>query len=371
MRAVERTGVLLAVSLAGTFVGAPQASAMTPGTAPAARAAVDAPVALGLPWGMLVALAAVFLGLLGIVTALAAPVFRRGGADRVRHIEDYINSGAGPRMEDRAASGFADGLVAFGEKVMKDKASTSALVASLQQADLPLRPGEWWVLRVVSVVVCGAVGVALLGGLGLVGFLLGAVLGIFVPALVLRFLVKRRLRRFERQLPDVLSLLATSLATGFSLLQSLDAVARDAAEPAAKELSRAMAETRIGSHIEDSLQGLADRMRSKDMEWTAMAIRIQRHVGGNLAETLKTTAETLREREMLRRQVNALSAEGKLSAYILIALPIGIFLFTLRSNYDYVSLLWTTLLGVGLSVAGIISLVIGIFWMRKVVVVEV
>jgi tight adherence protein B len=155
------------------------------------------------------------------------------------------------------------------------------------------------------------------------------------------------------------------------LLQALDAVAKDAAEPAAKEFSRALAETRIGADVSEALEHMAERMDSTNMRWASMAIQIQRTVGGNLAETLRTTAKTLRERESLKRHVRALSAEGRLSAYILIALPIGIFLFTLQSNREYVELLWTRPLGLAMVGAGLVSMTIGIFWMRKVVDVEV
>ena len=97
----------------------------------------------------------------------------------------------------------------------------------------------------------------------------------------------------------MLTLVASSLSTGFSLLQALDAVSKDAAEPAAKEFSRALAETRIGADISESLERMAERMDSENMKWATMAIQIQRSVGGNLAETLRTTAKTLREREAL------------------------------------------------------------------------
>jgi tight adherence protein B len=116
---------------------------------------------------------------------------------------------------------------------------------------------------------------------------------------------------------------------------------------------------------------MSTRMDSDNMRWTSMAIRIQREVGGNLAETLKTTAKTLREREALHRHVRALSAEGRLSAYILIALPIGIFLYTMKTNREYIELLWTRPLGLAMMGMGIISLGIGVFWMRKVVDVQV
>ena len=107
------------------------------------------------------------------------------------------------------------------------------------------------------------------------------------------------------------------------------------------------------------------------MAMAVMAIRIQREVGGNLAETLETTAKTLRERESLYRQVRALSAEGRLSAYILIALPIGLLMYMMWVNYDYISLLWTTVLGMAMLIGGIVLLIVGVFWMRKVVQIEV
>jgi tight adherence protein B len=229
-------------------------------------------------------------------------------------------------------------------------------------------------LRIVSLFIGVAVCVLLLGGgLGMTLFagLLGLVVGFFLPSLVLRFLANRRGKKFDHQLPDVLTLVASSLSTGFSLPQALDAVAKDAPEPSAKEFSRALAETRIGADVADSLERMAARMDSDNMRWTSMAIRIQREVGGNLAETMRTTAKTLREREELMRHVKALSAEGRLSAYILIALPIGIFFYTMKTNREYVELLWTRPLGMAMLAAGIVFIGVGIFWMRKTVDVEV
>jgi tight adherence protein B len=197
------------------------------------------------------------------------------------------------------------------------------------------------------------------------------VVGLIAPMTFLKVAAARRARKFEAQLPDSLTLIASSLSTGFSLAQAIDAVVRDAAQPTAKEFSRALAETRIGSDLEDSLDRLSHRMGSSNLEWTTMAIRIQRQVGGNLAETLRTTAGTLRERESLHRHVKGLSAEGRLSAYILIAMPIGLFLFMNMVNHEYLSLLWTEPLGWLMLVFALVSLFIGIVWMRKVVRVEV
>ena len=123
--------------------------------------------------------------------------------------------------------------------------------------------------------------------------------------------------RFERQLPDTLTLLASSLRAGFSLMQGLEAVAQEISDPMQKELQRVFTEVRLGRPVEDALGDAADRMDSNDLRWTVMAIRIQREVGGNLAVLLDTVADTMVKRERIRRELRALTAEGRLSAIVL------------------------------------------------------
>jgi len=310
-------------------------------------------------------------------TVLALGMPRGGSATdrRLRSIERYVE-GTGPVMPQDAdrPSRLSTTLTDLGERAAAGRSSTARTSALLERADLPLRTGEWVVLRVVAVIVGAALGLLMIHGsiaANLIGLLLGGGLGTLTPVVFLRISASRRARKFESQLPDVLTLVASSLQTGFSLLQALDAVAQDVAEPSAKELSRALAETRIGADIGESLDRMADRMDSNNLRWTSMAIGIQRQVGGNLAETLRTTATTLRDRESLHRHVRALSAEGRLSAYVLIAMPVGIFLYMTQVNRPYVSLLWTTPLGLVLSVVGLVMLAIGMVWMRHVVNVEV
>lgn len=313
------------------------------------------------------------LALLVLATVLV-PTLGTKREGRVASIDAYVagDTVALSRQEMKAAQNSVTAqLLDMGDRVMKDRKSTSKTMALIERADLPFRAGEWLVLRVIAIVVAAAIGMVLAGQGKFVGLVSGAVLGVFLMPLGLRFKAARRARKFEAQLPQILLLISTSLRSGFGLPQSLDAVARDAAEPAGKEFSRALAETRIGTDISDALERVAVRMESKSMGWTVMSIRIQREVGGNLAETLRTTAGTLRERESLQRQVATLSAEGRLSAYILIAMPIFIFVYMTRVNYDYVSLLWTTTIGLFMSAGGLISLGAGIVWMRKVVKIEV
>jgi tight adherence protein B len=339
----------------------------------AATAASSLP--LGLQPELALAMVAVFVGVIGLALLLLGSSFKSGRRTRVENIERYVAPGAAPvKAKGTKAAAISENLVFLGERVMENRTSTSKTMALIEKADLPLRAGEWWLLRIVSLFIGVAVCILLLGGgLGMTLFagLLGLVVGFFLPSLVLRFLASRRGKKFDHQLPDVLTLVASSLSTGFSLPQALDAVAKDSPEPSAKEFSRALAETRIGADVADSLEHMAARMDSDNMRWTSMAIRIQREVGGNLAETMRTTAKTLREREELMRHVKALSAEGRLSAYILIALPIGIFFYTMKTNRSYVELLWTRPLGIAMLVAGIIFIGVGVFWMRKTVNVEV
>jgi tight adherence protein B len=331
----------------------------------------------GLSTGLLLALVATFLGVLGIGLGVAWPMLVTSRRRRVEGIEAYVRReavGTETRFEAPTPTAISESLVSFGDRVMDGRESTGKTMALIERADLPLRAGEWWVLRILSVAVAMVVSLLFLhkGPVGTAfGALVGLAVGLLLPAIVLRFLAKRRSRKFEGQLPDLLMLASSSLSTGFSLPQALDAVAKDASDPAGKEFSRVLAETRIGVDVADSLETMADRMDSDNMRWTAMAIRIQREVGGNLAETLRTTAGTLREREELRRHVRGLSAEGRLSAYILIALPIGLFFYMMKVNYEYVSLLWTNPIGWGMSTAGLIGMGIGVVWMRKVVEVEV
>ena len=182
---------------------------------------------------------------------------------------------------------------------------------------------------------------------------------------------KRRKKKFERALPDTLQLMSGSLAAGLSLAQSVDTIVREGTEPIAGEFRKVLVETRLGLSLETALQGVADRFQSKDFDWVVMAINIQRQVGGNLAELLNTVAATMREREYIRRQVAALAAEGKLSAMVLGGLPPAFLLYLVLANRYYVMVLFTTPLGIAMLVGGAMILSVGIFWMSRIVKVEV
>jgi tight adherence protein B len=181
----------------------------------------------------------------------------------------------------------------------------------------------------------------------------------------------RRRSAFLGQLPETLQLMAGSLAAGYSLAQAVDTVVQEGTGPVTSELNRALVEARLGVPIEDALAAVATRMDSRDFSWVVMAIRIQRQVGGNLAELLTTVAATLRERERLRRQVKALSAEGRLSGWILGLLPPAFAAYLLVAQPQYLEPLFTDPLGWALVFVAVVLLLSGAFWMRRLVRVEV
>jgi len=175
----------------------------------------------------------------------------------------------------------------------------------------------------------------------------------------------------REQLPDVLTIMASSLRAGHSFLQALDTTAREIAAPANVEFQRLVAEIRLGRPAEDALESLADRVGSADFRWAVLAVNIQREVGGNLAEILDNVSDTLRERAMMRRQIRVLTAEGRLSAWVLAILPFAIAIYMFAVNPDYISLLFTKQIGLFmLGTAGVL-MVLGILWMRKIVDIDV
>jgi len=238
----------------------------------------------------------------------------------------------------------------------------------LEQADLPLRPPEalFFYLAGVVVVFAGA----LLLMTPPVAFVL-AVLSAIGPAVWLGVRGKRRLRRFEIQLPDVLNLLSGSMRAGFSFGQGLEAVADEASEPSRRELQRAFAESRLGHPIEDALEDSANRMHSIDLMWAVMAIRIQREVGGNLAELLDTVARTMTERERLKHEILSLTAEGRLSGWILGIFPplFGVVLYVIQP--DYMSVLLQSTKGVMALGLSAVMACFGFAWLRKIMQIEV
>lgn len=318
------------------------------------------------PLALAVGLGAIFAALFIVVLTMFGTLARTGRErDLAGRIEWYgPQHTRAPVTDDASGTGKVGRAALQMTKQLMRPETQQHLAERLDLAAVARKPAEWVLLGGCLAVVIAAA-LSLVTGDALIGIAGGALLGWLGMRMALSFLIRRRRAAFREQLPDLLQLVASALQSGFSLLQALDAVVRENAEPAAGEFSRALTEARLGADVEDCLDTVVERMDSADLRWTVMAIRIQRGVGGNLGEILTTVAATMRERGYLRRQVRALSAEGRLSGYILVALPIlvGIWLFVMDPKY--MRPLYTTDLGIFIMVAGSLLLVIGAVWMRN------
>jgi len=206
------------------------------------------------------------------------------------------------------------------------------LAEQLAQADVPLTASEFALLTIAA---------ALLGiliGMWRFGFLLGSVLGAvlgYLPFLYLKMTLSRRRRQFTEQLPDVLMLLVGALRAGYGLTQSLQVLVEQLPDPASKEFARVVNSVSLGVSIQQALSELSERVQTDDIGLIVTAINVQYEVGGNLAETLNTIGETIRDRIRIKGEIMALTAEEQLTGYVLVALPVilGLVLFTMNPGY--------------------------------------
>ncbi len=240
----------------------------------------------------------------------------------------------------------------------------STLNLTLDAAGLSIRPGEFVVIFGVALVGTGLVGAVIGGRIGsAVLVALAAVLGIAYVNLR----VSRRRDRFAGQLTETLTILTGSLRAGRGLPQALELVAQEGTSPTSDEFRRVVVESRVGRDPIDSLMGVAERMDNEDMRWITQAIAINRELGGDLVEVLDNVGDTIRDRVRVQRQVRALSAEGRISGWILLALPILMFFYMQAVNPDYAGLLINTTPGLTMLVIGVVAMVLGGLWIRNLV----
>ncbi|WP_121252481.1 type II secretion system F family protein [Nocardioides ferulae] len=290
-------------------------------------------------------------------------------ADRVaRYADTTTTEQPGHRVD--AEQALSQATDAAAQVLNRNKGLDVRITRRLEAAGSELKSSEWLLVHTGVVVVAGLLGLLLGGGSLLLGIVFLA-LGAIGPWAWLGLRRSKRRKAFNAALPDTLQLMSGSLSAGLSLAQSVDTVVREGADPVSGEFKRVLVETRLGVSLEEALDGVAERFDSKDFEWVVMAIRIQRQVGGNLGELLDTVAATMREREYVRRQVSALAAEGKLSAIVLSALPPGFLLYLVVSNGDYVAPLFSDPRGWVMLGGATLWLGVGVFWMSRVVKVEV
>ncbi len=252
------------------------------------------------------------------------------------------------------------------EKIAGSANYWKRITLRLEQANLPLRTAEVVYLQLASGLLLATIA-GLLLGLGKIGALIALIVGALIPSLYVRFKAKRRLGAFEDQLPETLITLAASLKAGHAFNSALNGIAKEGVEPTSTEITRVASEIALGMPSEVALQAMADRMASTNFGFVVMAVNIQRTVGGSLADILDMVADTVRMRQQFSKKVKALTAQGRMSAYVLIAMPFMMGLAIFALNQKYIEILFTTTLGQIMCAGALFMMAIGGFIIQKIV----
>src|SRR5258708_24062851 len=199
--------------------------------------------------------------------------------------------------------------------------------SNLARADLKLTITEFLALHVISSLGLALLTITILSPGNIIMTIIMGGIGIFLPRFYVGYKQGKRLRDFESQLPDILGLWVNALRSGYSVMQALEAISREAPEPSALEVRRVVQEVQIGIPMEDALAHLLSRMPSDDLDLIITAVNIQREVGGNLAEILEVISHTVRERIKLKGEIRVLTSQGRITGYLIGGLPIVLALF--------------------------------------------
>jgi tight adherence protein B len=308
--------------------------------------------------------------LVGLGLAMVTAALERRSARRLKNLRQelelaYLDETA---REPKDVASLLSRSGAFTERALQGTGFLDRLGGVIQRSDYELAPGELVLVSLVAAVV--SVFVALAVGSPILGVVL-AVVALIAPYSLVARSVSKRMRRFEAQFPDILDLVAASLESGASVSQAFELVVAEAEEPAASEFARVLAASRMGEPLIDSLEALGERLGSRDVQWTVRAIGVQQRTGGRLAEVLRIVAGVMRSREEIRREIRALTAEGRLSAYVLTGLPIVFTGFLALVRPAYLEPLYNTTLGIAMLAAGGLALVAGYLVMMRIVKIEV
>jgi tight adherence protein B len=312
---------------------------------------------------LLFALLIGFLVLLAVRMALSRPKGAWANERMAPHME--VSSDQAEPKQPRQRSRSLAGLYRVTEEKLGDGETWHRVDRLLERADLPLKTAELAWLSIA----CGLIVGILLAVVGLPVWVavLGFAGGAAAPVTYAWFKARKRIDAFEAQLPDVLITLAASLRAGHGLRQAIRAVVEEGHEPARKEFGRVVTEASLGRPMEDALGDMARRLDSEDFDYVVTAVTVQRQVGGALAGLLDMVADTVRSRQQFHRKVRSLTAMGRMSALILIALPFLLAAALTAVNPGYMQPLYHTSTGHTLIALGLIGMVIGSLFLKRIV----
>jgi tight adherence protein B len=270
------------------------------------------------------------------------------------------------REREKESSRLAAGV----DRAIAGRGFADKIAAQLARADVKLTPGEYVILNFTSIL-----------GFFLIGYLLfhrnwfmaiaAGVAGFYAPSVYLKIQQRRRLNAFNNQLGDTINLLANSLRSGYSLLQSMETVAKELPSPISVEFARVVREIGLGLSNEQAMNNMLRRIQSDDLDLMITAINVQHEVGGNLAEILEVIGHTIRERVRIKGEIRVLTAQGMISGYVISLLPVVLGLILYLMNKEYIGAMFTEFCGwimIGVALTGIVT---GFIAIQKIVRIEV
>lgn len=294
-----------------------------------------------------------FAGLLVLFGMLSVPAMKVQSIGAIRAIDA---SGGAHRVNDR--------LTGVANRLLKSHDQSGTLDRTLDAAGLDIRAGEALVMLATALVSSALVSSLLFGTITAVAIIVALAL---TAIAMINLRVHKRRNAFADQLQTTISIMTGSLRSGRGLPQAIEMVAQEAPSPTCDEFRRVVIETRVGRDPVTALDAVAERMANVDLEWISQAIAVNRELGGDLIELLENVARTVRDRNRIGQQVRSLSAEGRLSGWVMMVLPILMYAYLRVVNPGYIALLHTTQAGIVASIAGVVLMLAGGLWIRKLV----
>ncbi len=318
-----------------------------------------------------------FLVILGAGVAL---VTGGGRANVDRRLEEFVvTADVADVAEDVAVEKGSD-LADRMDKAFSSRGFFGPTKERIAKADVKLRVTEYFALIVLSAIVVGAAAYFVMNR-SLLLALVGVLVGMQLPKFYINSAATRRMRAFDNQLSDTLNLWVNALRSGYSVLQGMEAIATELPPPVSREFERVVQEVRLGLGMEEALANMYRRVPSEDLDLIITAVNIQREVGGNLAEILDTISYTIRERVRIKGEIRTLTAQGRISGWVVGLLPLGLSGILYAINGEYMSQLWEKdkpwvlepYLPCGWVVvgSGLFMMLMGILAIRKIVDIEV
>jgi tight adherence protein B len=314
----------------------------------------------------------VFLAISGVIAALAFVLVGDKSGKAAERLDAMV--GKGKRKESAAELLLKDDIRNKDKQNLIEAITPEILTLGklFQQADCNIKPSSLFGIALVLAAVGATFSYMMLmmrqaASFGLYIAPIVGLVAFFIPYLWLLNKRRVRLKKFAEQLPDALELVARALRAGHALGAGMHVVAEEMPSPVCDEFGRVYDEQNLGIALEDAMRGMCDRVPNLDLRFFVTAVAIQRQTGGDLAEILDKIGYVVRERYKILGQVRALTAEGRLSGVVLVALPFCLLLLMMHMKPDYIEMLWTEELGRKMSVFALILMVLGVICIKKIV----